>query len=120
MTTPDSPLTLALRTALTAAMRSRDRAAVSAYRSTLAAIDNAGAQPVTDLPAAGAMEEAPVGAGAADAARRQLTEGDVRGIVAAEIEERRAAAVEYDMAHGERAAVLRQEADLLEALLDDA
>ena len=44
----------------------------------------------------------------------------MRGIVAAEIEERRAAAVEYVMAHGERAAVLRQEADLLEALLDDA
>ena len=120
MPTPHSPLTLALRTALTAAMRSRDRVAVSVYRSTLAAIDNAGAQPVTDMPAAGAMEEAPVGVGAADAARRLLTEDEVRGIVSAEIEERRAAAEEYDAAHAERAAALRQEAGLLEAVLGRA
>ena len=40
---PDSPLRSRLRAALTAAMKARDTVAVTALRTTLAAIDNAGA-----------------------------------------------------------------------------
>ncbi|WP_426241610.1 hypothetical protein [Nocardioides sp. LHG3406-4] len=119
-TSHESPVREALRAALTAAMKSRDRAAVSVYRSALAAIDNAGAQPVTDMPAAGAVEGARLGVGAADAARRELTEVQVRDIVVAEVAERRAASEEYAAAHTERAAALRQEAEILQAVLDEA
>jgi uncharacterized protein len=73
--------------ALTEAMRSRDRVAVTALRSALAAVANAEAVPVDTMPRAGAVESTPVGAGAADAPRRELTEHDVRAVVAAELAE---------------------------------
>jgi len=103
-----------LREALRAALKSRDKVAASALRSALAAIENAGA---IDVPAARrgqAIEESPLGPGAAEAERRALTEADVARIVRAEIADRDLAAVAYQQAgHVERAARLRAEADVL-------
>jgi uncharacterized protein len=64
--------------ALPAAMRARDRAAVSALRSVLARVSNAAAVHIDTLPRAGAVHDAAMGAGAADAPRRPLTEAQVR------------------------------------------
>ena len=84
-----------LRTALPAAMKAGDRAAVSALRATLAAIDNAEAVAPADGGRGLAIEEAPVGAGATEVARRVLTEDDVARIVRAEADEREQAAADY-------------------------
>lgn len=96
-------------------MRARDEVAAGAVRSTLAAIDNAGAveAPPSSHPA--------LGVGARESARRELTDDQTAGIVRGEIDERRAAAAEYD-ARGkpDRARRLRAEADVLEALLLEA
>lgn len=109
-----------LRTALKAAMRDRDRIAVSALRSTLSAIDNAEAVPTEpttygdDSPIAGAA----VGLGATEAARRELTLEDVHTLLAAEIEERQQAAGEIARAgHQDRADDLQREVKVLESFL---
>ena len=104
---PTIPLRQRLRDALTTAIKSRDRVAVSALRSTLAAIDNAEA---VDRPSSAdrnlAIEMIPTGAGAAEVARRILTESQVEQIVRAELADRRTAADTYDQAgqqeHAER------------------
>jgi uncharacterized protein YqeY len=86
-------------------------------RSALAAIDNAEAVEIRDV-RAGAIETSPVGVGAAEVARRELTEADVAAIVRGEVEERRAAAAAYQAAgRGDRAAELAAEADALTAHL---
>ncbi|MGW5353962.1 hypothetical protein ACWERV_26010 [Streptomyces sp. NPDC004031] len=98
---PAAPDTLQqrLRAALPAAMRARDKATLALLRSTLAAIENAEAVDLPDAPRGSlAIEQTPVGAGAAEAARRELTEADVEGIVRAELAEREAAAEAYDRA----------------------
>ncbi|MEU6817509.1 hypothetical protein [Streptomyces sp. NPDC046860] len=102
-------------------MRARDKAAVSALRSTLAALDNAEAVPVDDAVVRGAaIEESPAGAGATEAARRELSEGGVSEIVRAEAAERLdAAALLTAPAHAERVARLRAEAAVLLGFLDD-
>jgi len=111
-----------LRTALPAAMKSRDRAAMSALRATLAAIDNAEAV----APAGGeirgqAIEQVAIGVGATEVARRALTEVEVEQIVRTEMIEREAAADDYDRAgHTERAEQLRSEARALAAHLAGA
>ena len=110
-----------MRTSLKEAMRGRDTLAVSALRSGLSAIDNAEAVPTEptsmgtdDSPIAGAA----VGVGATEAARRELTLDDVRALLRAEVDERRGAAIEIEGAgHPDRAAGLRREADVLEAVL---
>lgn len=82
-----------MRQALPEAMRARDKAAVSALRSTLAALDNAEAVPLDESATPGpAIEQTPTGAGATEAARRELSEHTVAGIVRAEAEERLEAA----------------------------
>jgi uncharacterized protein len=106
-----------LREALRVALKSRDRVAVAALRSALAAIENASA-----VPAAGrgglAIEESPAGPGAADVARRELTESDMTRIIRSEVADREAAARDYEAAgRTERAAHLRAEADALRAHL---
>ena len=78
--------------ALSTAMRARDRVAVAALRSALGRVSNAEAVPVDSVPRAGALHDAPVGAGAADAPRRELTEADVRTVVEAEVAEHERAA----------------------------
>ena len=106
-----------LRAALKPAMKARDLGAVSALRSALAAIDNAEAIDAGDV-RAGAMEQSPVGLGAAEAVRRELTEGEIEAIVRREIDERRSAATEYDRLGAiDRRDRLNAEADALAALL---
>ncbi|MFL6056537.1 MAG: GatB/YqeY domain-containing protein [Actinoallomurus sp.] len=117
-----APLRQRLREALRAAMKTGDRTAVAALRSTLAAIDNAEA---VDGPASAhgglAIEQSPVGVGAADVERRVLTEEQVAGIVRAEVAEREAAARDYERAgRPERAERLRSEAAVLSAHLTPA
>jgi uncharacterized protein YqeY len=108
-----------LRTALRAALRARDAVAVSALRSTLAALDNATAVPSSDAPAPGAspIAGAVVGLGAAEVPRRELTEAEAVAVVRAEIAERTAAAQTYGP--GPAADRLHAEADHLRALLPD-
>ena len=89
----------ALRAALTPALKSKDRIAVSAIRTALAAIDNA--------------EAGALGVGAADVPRRALSSSEIDAIVAAEITERRHTADEIAATHPDRAATLRAEADVL-------
>ncbi|MEV0244855.1 hypothetical protein AB0I06_33795 [Streptomyces sp. NPDC050674] len=103
-------------------MRARDRAAVSALRSALAALDNAEAvAPDDSAPRAGALEQSPVGAGATEAARRELGERDVLDIVRAEATERLEAAAQLTApAHADRAGRLRAEAAVLLRFLEGA
>ena len=109
------PLRRRMRAALTVAMKARDRAAVSALRSALAAVENAeavnrGAGADERL----AIEQIPVGLGAAEVERRVLTEAEQRRIVRAEQAEREAAAEGYESAgRPERAERLRAEAAVL-------
>ncbi|MEU3522444.1 hypothetical protein AB0E62_00965 [Streptomyces sp. NPDC038707] len=101
-------------------MRARDKAAVSALRATLAALDNAEAVPVDEAAPRGvAIEQSPVGAGTTEAERRELSEPDVIDAVRAEAAERLAAAEQLTApAHADRAARLRAEAAVLLGFLD--
>ncbi len=110
-----SPVRMVLRSALNRAMRPRDQVAMAAYRTALAAIDNAGAVPVGDDQRAGAVELSPVGVGTADVPRRVLSESDERQIVDQEVRELRAAA--GSLADPGAADRLRYQADLLDAVL---
>lgn len=101
-----------LRAALTDAMHERDAAAVAAYRSALAALDNAEAVPSDER--AGALEDAPEGVGATEAPRRVLTGHEVQFLIAREVDERETAAASYDrLGQPDRAQRLRDEADAL-------
>ncbi len=104
--------------ALTTAMKGRDRVAVAALRSALARISNAEAVPVDVMPRAGAIEQSRLGAGAAEAPRRELTEADVRLVVGAEVAEHDRAA-QHLLAAGraDDAARVTAETDVLRALL---
>jgi uncharacterized protein YqeY len=114
------PLRQRLRAALPSAMRAGDRAVVSALRSALAAIENAEA---VDPPGAaaghsGALERSPVGAGATEVARRELTEAEVERLVRTEVADREAVANEYERAgRHDYARRLRHEAEALAAHL---
>ncbi|MFI0263090.1 hypothetical protein ACH4OW_29150 [Streptomyces sp. NPDC017056] len=101
-------------------MRARDKAAVSALRATLAALDNAEAVPPQEAELrGGAIEHSPVGAGATEAVRRELSEREVVDIVRAEATERLDAAAQLTApAHADRAARLRAEAAVLLRFLD--
>ncbi|WP_328606453.1 GatB/YqeY domain-containing protein [Amycolatopsis sp. NBC_00345] len=111
-----------LRRALTTAMKNRDRAAITALRSALAAIDNAESVPAEHLPSSAASNEhvagAAVGLGAAEVERRHLTEADVRSIVEKEAVDRVSAADEYErLGRADLAANLRAEAEVLDRQL---
>ncbi|WP_432093362.1 hypothetical protein [Streptomyces sp. bgisy100] len=101
-------------------MRARDKASVSALRATLAALDNAEAVPVDEAEVRGpALEQSPVGAGATEAVRRELSECDVVDVVRAEITERLDVTAQLTApAHADRAAQLRAEAAVLLRFLD--
>jgi uncharacterized protein YqeY len=108
-----------LREALTSAMRERRVSAIKALRSTLSAIDNAEAVDATEAltPDPGPIAGAVSGLGAGEVARRQLTSDDVRAIIQREIDERLAAALDYERAgREERAGELRAEAAVIEIL----
>jgi uncharacterized protein YqeY len=111
-----------MRDALLAARKQRDATRVSALRSALSAIDNAetpDAAPV-GTEASEAIAGAVVGLGAAEVARRELSDAQIRDLVRAEIDERLAAAEQVTSGgHTERAATLRAEAAVLTDLLGD-
>lgn len=109
------PLRRRLRAALAAAMKARDRTAVAALRSTLAAIDNAEAvDRAADVDQRLAIQQIPVGVGAAEVERRVLTATEVEHLVRAEVADREVAARDYEEAgHPERAEQLRAEARML-------
>lgn len=113
-------LRVRMRQALPEAMRARDQAAVSALRATLAALDNAEAVPVGEAELRGvALEQSPAGAGATEAARRELSERGVVDIVRAEAAERLDVAAKLTApAHTDRVARLRAEAAVLLGFLD--
>lgn len=111
-----------LNQALREALRGRDRAATSALRSALAAIANAEAVDASAqrAPATGSehFAGAAAGPGAAEAARKELTETAVQDIVRAEITDRQTAIGQYQSGgHAERADRLRAEIAVLETIL---
>ncbi|MGW2893945.1 hypothetical protein ACWDAO_04700 [Streptomyces sp. NPDC001212] len=93
---------------------------MSALRTTLAALDNAEAVPVDEAEMRGlALEQSPVGAGATEAVRRELSECSVADVVRAEATERLEAAAQLTApAHDARVAQLRAEAAVLLGFLD--
>jgi uncharacterized protein len=136
-----------LRRALPPAMKARDRPAVTALRSALAAIDNAGAVDPTPTPPAdqAPADQAPpdqglpdrglpdrpqasaqltfagtvAGVGATEVERRSLSQAQMEAIVRAEIADRETAATGYERAgQPDRAERLRAEAEVLLAHLD--
>jgi uncharacterized protein YqeY len=123
MTHGGTPIERRARTWLTEAVRSRDTVTVSALRNVLSAIANAEAVPLpaSDGPTTALSEHvagAAIGVGAAEAARRELTDDEVAEIVRGEIAEHHAA-VEALGGRGERAERLRAEAVVLEVLLQE-
>jgi len=108
----------ALRRDLVVALKARDSVSVSALRSALAAIENAGAVDSSAHPLRAAESAHVAGAvsglGTAEVQRRVLGEGEMERLVGAEAEERQSVAGDLERAgHHERAARLRAEADVL-------
>ena len=109
-----------LRQGLLSARKLRDTARIAALRSALSAIDNA-ETPDVPLPRAGAIADSAHGLGAAEVARRQLTEDQIRELIDTEADERRAAAGQLRSAgRDDRAAQVEAEAAVLRALLGSA
>ncbi|SEK71182.1 GatB/YqeY domain-containing protein [Streptacidiphilus jiangxiensis] len=116
------PLRHRLRDALAVAIKGRDRLTTSVLRATLGAIENAEAVPAdrtaATAPGSLTIEGSPVGVGAAEVARRMLTEDDVRAVVRAEVAEREEAAEAYHRAgRPDQAERLRTEIEVLGAYL---
>ena len=114
-----------LRRDLTVALKARDRVAVAALRSALAAIENAEAPSADVSESATVANEhvagSAVGLGAGEGDRRDLTEADLRAIIEAEVRERSDAAGEYEQSgHHDAARRLRSEADVLGRYLPSA
>ena len=111
-----------LRDALLAARKDRDSTRVSPLRSVLSAIDNAetpeGAR--VDAPSSGTIAGGVVGLGAAEVARRELSDAQIRELVHAEIDERLTATRDFTAGgRPERAATLRAEVAVLSDVLGD-
>jgi uncharacterized protein YqeY len=108
-----------LRTALPTAIKARDKTAVAALRSALAALDNAEAVNPDDSTAKGqAIEQVAIGAGTTEVERRVLTEPEMTALIRQEVTERENAAADYESAgRGDRATQLRAEAEVLAAHL---
>lgn len=108
----------ALRRDLTAALKARDRVAIAALRSALAAISNAEAPPAGQPSHHIADNEhiagSATGVGATEVARRQLSEADLHVIVETEMHERSVAAEGYELiGRDDLAEPLRSEAAVL-------
>lgn len=116
-TTDTTPLRDRLRAALPTAMKARDRGTVAVLRSAIAAIDNAESVDI-GTHRASALEGSALGPGAAEVARKHLTEADIAAVVRTEIAERVRAADEYESTgRPDRATELRAEADTLASFL---
>lgn len=113
----NDPLRSALRADLVVAMKARQVEAVAALRSTIAAIDNAGAVPVGGDPTDATSHHvagATVGLASTEAERRVLPDDELQAIVRSQIAERvHAAAALEAHGRGEAADRLRREADVL-------
>lgn len=114
-----------MRRELTAALKTRDRVTASALRSALAAIENAEALPADHTAVRTVANEhiagSVVGHGAAEVERRDLSDLEVRAIVETEVQERSAAATEYErIGRNDMAQRLRAEADVLSRYLSPA
>jgi hypothetical protein len=101
-----STLTDALDRALLTARKAGDRPATAALRTALAALANATAVALEDVPA-----------GTVEADRRLLAEAEQRGLVLAEVDDLHAAAAAYDGVDPGRAADARAGAALLQRVL---
>ncbi|MCT7659115.1 GatB/YqeY domain-containing protein [Mycobacterium deserti] len=111
-----------LRGALLTARKDRDTTRVAALRSALSAIDNAETPDGVgvDAPSSEAIAGGVVGLGAAEVARRELSDEQIRTLLRTEVDERLSAAEQFTAAgHPERAAALRAEATVLTDLLGD-
>lgn len=111
-----------LRGQLLAARKDRDAVRTSALRTALSAIDNAETPDAAQLDASSSETIAGgvVGLGAAEVARRQLTDGQIRALIGAEVDERLTAAEEFTAGgYPQRAAILRDEAAVLTDVLGD-
>jgi uncharacterized protein len=110
-----------LRDALLAARKDRDAVRVSALRSALSAIDNAETPDgVAVEPVSATIAGAVIGVGAAEVARRELSDEQIRELVRREIDERLNAADQFTAGgHTERADSLQAEAAVLTDLLGD-
>jgi uncharacterized protein len=102
-----------------AALKARDDVAVAALKSAVSAIDNAQAVDVPPEAASGGrIAKSRLGVGSAEAPRRRLTRGEVIAVLRREIEEKTAAAGQYERAaRVTEAARLRREADVLRPFL---
>jgi uncharacterized protein YqeY len=118
-----SPLRVALRNRLTAAMRARDRQTAGAMRTVLAALENAESVTVASTgtsPAARSehIAGAAIGVGAGEATRRVLSPEDERALVEREIAElRSSAAALAEAGRDERSAELVRLAHTAEDVL---
>lgn len=110
-----------MRADLKGAMKARDKEAVSALRTALAAFDDAEAVavPLPPSSASAYVAGASVGLGSSEVPRLELTVEDLRAIVQSQIAERAAEADTYT-AHGQPEAAdrLRRQVDLLRGYLD--
>jgi uncharacterized protein len=114
-----------LREDLAAAMKARDRVAITVLRTRLGAIDNAEAVDVSprEPPGIGSHHIAgtSAGVGSADVTRRVLSDADVGAIIRDEANERWQAAAEYEkLGRVDIADELRREAAVLDRYLRDA
>jgi uncharacterized protein len=112
-----------LQAALKDALKARDKPAVAALRSAMAAIDNAQAVPTEQPPATEASSEhlagTAVGLRAAEAERKTLSAEELDEIVRTEITDRREAADHYRRAgQDEMADQLEREAGVLSSIVD--
>ena len=111
-----------LRDALLSARKDRDATRTSALRSALSAIDNAETPDDVhvEAPSSGTIAGGVVGLGAAEAARRQLSDEQIRELISAEVDERLTAADEFTAGgHPQHATTLQDEAAVLTDLLGD-
>jgi uncharacterized protein YqeY len=109
-----------LRSALLEARKQRDTVRVAAIRSALSAIDNAETPDAAQTEARidGPIAHSVAGLGAAEVARRELTEAEILALLHTEVEERTSAAKQFETGgHTDRAAALRAEAAVLDGLL---
>ncbi|MGE2712704.1 glutamyl-tRNA amidotransferase [Mycolicibacterium litorale] len=121
MTTPADRWRHLLRGELLTARKQRDTVRVAALRSALAAVDNAETPDDAHAPAGnGPIAGSVAGLGAAEVARRTLSDEHIRALITAEVDERVSAADAADAGgFHEHAALLRSEAEVLTGLLSD-
>ncbi|MDA2890774.1 GatB/YqeY [Mycolicibacterium sp. BiH015] len=105
-----------LRSRLLVARKNRDALRTSVLRSVLSAVDNA-ETPRGPIPQAGAIADSAAGVGAAEVARRVLTDAEIRLLIRQEIDDRLGAAEQTASSRPERTSMLREEARILAAIL---